>query len=200
MQSKLIVITGYLASGKSTFASTLSERLRVPCFIKDRMKIALCESLGPISKAESSRFSAVTFDGMLYAAGQLLAVGQPAILEGNFVPAGLKKTDEAGEIRELAGRFGAETLTFFFRGDTRALHPRYLAREQTPERGEVNKMGREVPFEEFDRLCHNLDPFSIGGETVMVDTTDFTRVDFAALCEKAARFLGNPLPTGTELH
>ena len=79
MQSKLIVITGYLASGKSTFASTLSERLRVPCFIKDRMKIALCESLGPISKAESSRFSAVTFDGMLYAAGQLLAVGQPAI-------------------------------------------------------------------------------------------------------------------------
>lgn len=199
MQNKLIVITGYLASGKSTFARTLSTRLRVPCFIKDTMKIALCESLGPISKTESSRFSAITFDGMLYAAERLLEVGQPAILEGNFVPAGLKKTDESGEIRALAGQCGAETLTFFFRGDTRILHPRYLAREQTPERGEVNKMGREVPFEEFDRLCHNLDPFSIGGETVAVDTSDFSRVDFDALCEKAAAFLGKPLPTGARL-
>lgn len=102
MQNKLIVITGYLASGKSTFARTLSERLRVPCFIKDTMKIALCESLGPISKTESSRFSAVTF-------------------------------------------------------------------------------------------------FSIGGETVAVDTSDFSRVDFDALCEKAAVFLGKPLPTGDGL-
>ena len=146
MQSKLIVITGYLASGKSTFASTLSERLRVPCFIKDRMKIALCESLGPISKAESSRFSAVTFDGMLYAAGQLLAVGQPAILEGNFVPAGLKKTDEAGEIRALAGAVrGGNPHLLLPGGYPRPPSPLPCPGTDAPNGGEVNKMGAGGP-------------------------------------------------------
>ncbi len=60
-------------------------------------------------------------------------------------------------------------------------------------------MGRMVPFAEFGRFCHNLGPFSIGGETVMVDTTDFSRAGFAAKCEKAAHFFGDPLPTGAEL-
>lgn len=65
--------------------------------------------------------------------------------------------------------------------------------------GEASRTGREVPFAEFGRFCHNLGPFSIGGETVPEDAADFTRVDFAALCEKAAHFFGDPLPTGAEL-
>ena len=189
MNNKLIVITGYLAGGKSTFARTLSRQLKVPCLIKDTMKIALCSSLGPISKEESSRFSAVTFDGMIYATERLLEVGMPVILEGNFVPAGLKKTDEAGEIRALADRCRADILTFFFSGDTRVLHPRYLERENAPDRGDVNRMGRMVPWEEFDTLCHNLDSFSLPGERILVDTTDFSHLDVNGLIDIAARFL-----------
>ena len=106
MENKLIVIQGYLAAGKSTFARQLSTALKVPCFVKDTFKSALCESIELASREESSRFSAVTFDGLLYIAEQMLEAGQPLILEGNFTPPGVKKKDEG---RRFAGPAAAFT-------------------------------------------------------------------------------------------
>ena len=45
MNNKIIIVEGYLASGKSTFALKLSESLTIPYFIKDTFKIALCENI-----------------------------------------------------------------------------------------------------------------------------------------------------------
>jgi len=107
MENKLIVIQGYLAAGKSTFARQLSTALKVPCFVKDTFKSALCESIELASREESSRFSAVTFDGLLYIAEQMLEAGQPLILEGNFTPPGVKKE---GRGRRFAGPAAALPL------------------------------------------------------------------------------------------
>lgn len=96
---KVIIIEGYLASGKSTFALKLSQSLKIPYFIKDTFKIALCENITVDGRTESSRFSAVTFDAMMYAAERLFEAGYPVILEGNFVPEGVKKIDESSKIR-----------------------------------------------------------------------------------------------------
>ena len=93
--SSIIIVQGYLAAGKSTFARELARELSIPCFVKDTFKIALCQSVQIDSREVSSRFSAVTFDGMVYAAERLMEAGVPLILEGNFLPAGIKKTDEA---------------------------------------------------------------------------------------------------------
>ncbi len=116
MENKLIVIQGYLAAGKSTFARQLSTALKVPCFVKDTFKSALCESIELASREESSRFSAVTFDGLLYIAEQMLEAGQPLILEGNFTPPGVKKKDEAGALQALLRRYHCRSLAFRFTG------------------------------------------------------------------------------------
>ncbi len=121
MSGKIIIIEGYLASGKSTFARKLSKETGVPCFIKDTFKIALCKSAGSLSREESSLFSAVTFDGIMYAAERLIETGNSVIIEGNFTPAGVKKTDEAEEIMRLIEKYGCKTLTFKFTGSTRVL-------------------------------------------------------------------------------
>lgn len=189
MNKKIIVIQGYLASGKSTFAAQLSEAIGVPCFIKDTFKIALCESLPVADRAESSRYSTVTFDAMMYVTQKMLEAGYPLILEGNFVPAGVKACDESARIRQLINRYGYAALTFQFRGDTQVLRERFIAREKTPERGQANTMGFEPSHADFDAWCHNLDPFSIGGECVQVDTTDFASVDFARHVALAERFM-----------
>lgn len=189
MNKKLILVTGYMASGKSTFVRRLSKEVNVPYLMKDTFKIALCQSLTIANREESSQFSAVTFDGMMYVAQRLFETGSPLILEGNFVPAGVKKVDEAGTIRQLAGRYGYETLTFKFTGDPRILHERFVQREQTDERGAANKIGEEVPFATFDGWCHALDSFDIGGRTVRVDTTDFAKTDFDGCIELAQKFL-----------
>lgn len=189
VNNKIIIIEGYLASGKSTFAELLSEELKIPCLIKDKFKTALCSSISIGDRRESSRFSVVTFDGMMYVAEQLLKTGVPLILEGNFVPAGVKETDESEVIRRLIQKYDSMALTFKFTGDTRILYRRFTEREALPERGQANRIGRAVAYDEFCGWCHNLDPFDIGGKVVPVDTTDFGKVDFTELKDTAGNFL-----------
>lgn len=189
MNRKIIIVEGYLASGKSTFALRLSKTINVPYLIKDTFKDALCASLSLNNREESSRFSAVTFDAMMYAAERLIETSCPVIIEGNFAPCGVKKVDEAGVIKELINKYDCQSLTYKFTGDTKILHKRFIEREKSPERGQANKMFYDIPYNEFDRFCRNLDEFNVGGEMVKVDTTNFDNVDFDSLIETARLFM-----------
>lgn len=189
LSKKIIVIEGYLASGKSTFAMRLSKETGVPYLIKDTFKTALCESIIIDNRKESSRFSAVTFDAMMYVVERMFERGYPLIIEGNFVPCGIKKVDEAGAIKQLVCQYGYKSLTYHFTGNTYILHNRFIEREKTPERGRANVIGEPVPYEDFEQWCHNLDCFDIGGEIIRVDTTDFKTVDFNKLLESGRQFI-----------
>ena len=191
MNKKLIVVEGYLASGKSTFVRLLSKEISVPYLIKDTFKIALCDSVPITNREDGSRFSAVTFDAMMYVTERLIETGCPIIIEGNFVPAGMKKVDEAGVIRSLIEKHNCPRLTYKFVSDTRILYERYIEREKSPERGDANRDFEEIPYDRFDRYCHNLDSFNVGGEIIRVDTTDFEKVDFVNCIETARQFIYN---------
>ena len=193
MNRKIIIIEGYLASGKSTFAKQLSKQLNVPYLIKDTFKIALCENIEVSNRTESSRFSTVTFDAMMYVVKRMFEIGYPIIIEGNFVPAGIKKVNEAGIIKRLIDSYGYDSLTFKFTGDTQVLHKRFVEREKTAERGQVNKIGLEVSCSDFNKWCHNLDSFDVGGKVVEVDTSDFDLVDFDSYYELAGQFMKDRL-------
>ncbi len=189
MNKKVIVIEGYLAAGKSTFALQLSKSLNIPYLIKDTFKITLCKNIPVTNRTESSVFSTVTFDGMMYVVERMLETSAPIIIEGNFVPAGVKKVDEASVIKRLINKYNYTPLDFKFVGDTHVLHQRFLKREKTAERGEVNKFGIDVPYDTFNQWCHNLDSFDIGGETVRIDTTNFSSVNFMTYIKLAKGFM-----------
>lgn len=189
MNKKIIIIGGYLASGKSTFALQLSEFLNVPYLIKDTFKIAVCKNVSVSNRNESSLFSLVTFDAMMYVSERMFEAGYPVIIEGNFVPAGVKKVDEAGVIRKLINEYGYDSLTFKFTGNTHVLYKRFVEREETAERDQVNKIGSDVAYDDFDKWCHNLDGFDAGGKIVPIDTTDFGAVDFNYYFDIASQFI-----------
>ena len=189
LNKKIVIIEGYLASGKSTFALQLSKLINVPYLVKDTLKIALCKHVSVTNRDESSLFSAGTFDAMMYVAERMFETGIPIIIEGNFVPAGVKKVNEAGVIKHLIDQYGYTPLTFKFLGDTKVLYERLVAREKTSERGQVNKIGVDVSYGIFEQWCHNLDAFDVGGETIRVDTTDFSTVDFDKYIEFARQFM-----------
>ena len=91
---KMIIIEGYLASGKSTFAMKLSQTLGVPYLIKDTLKNTMCRNVPVENRAESSRYSVVTFDAMMYVVERFFECGLPIIIEGNFAPTGQKKVHQ----------------------------------------------------------------------------------------------------------
>jgi predicted kinase len=189
MDKKIFVISGYLAGGKSTFARKLSKELNLPYLVKDTFKIEMCANIIVSSGEESSRFSVVTFDAMMYVTERMMEVGFPIIIEANFVPKGIKKVDEAGTIKSLIDKYDYKSLTFKFLGDTRILCEGFNEREKLPERGFVNKVsGGEIPYDLFDLFCRNLDGFDVGGTVVTIDTTDFVKVDFVSHVETARTF------------
>ena len=189
MNKKIMIIEGYLASGKSTFALQLSKSINVPYFVKDTFKTAICNNISIADRKESSLFSAVTFNAMMYVTERFFETGSPIIIEGNFVPAGMKQVDEAGVIKQLIDKYGYTPLTFQFKGDTRILYKRFMDREKTVERGQANKIGHDVSYDTFDGWCHNFDNFNIGGEIIQVDTTDFAEVNFDHYIKSARQFI-----------
>ena len=189
MNKKIIIIEGYLASGKSTFALQLSKSINVPYFVKDTFKTAICNNISIADRKESSLFSAVTFNAMMYVAERFFETGSPIIMEGNFVPAGVKQVDEAGVIKQLIDKYGYTPLTFKFIGDTQILYKRFMDREKTVERGQANKIGQDVSYDTFDRWCHNFDSFNVGGKIIQVDTTDFAEVNFDHYIKSARQFI-----------
>lgn len=192
MNKKIIVINGHLAAGKSTFALQLSKAINVPYFIKDTFKTALCTSVPVNNKEESSRFSAITFDAIMYVTERFMETGHPIIIEGNFVPAGMKIVDEAKVIQTLIEKYDYRSLTYKFTGDMQVLYKRYIERDKSPERGQANKDYTEVTYDIYNNYCRNLNEFSIGGIIVTVDTTDFKKVDFESLVETARQFINCP--------
>ena len=72
-----ILITGIPASGKSTLASVLSDRLHIPMLSKDSIKELLFDDIGFHSRAEKVALGAAAQNVLYYAARQLLRSGTP---------------------------------------------------------------------------------------------------------------------------
>ena len=78
-------------------------------------------------------------------------------------------------------------------GNTRVLYERYIERDKSPERGDVNRDFEEITYEAYDRYCHSLDSFSVGGIVVAVDTTDFNSIDTRGHIDIARQSLQNQI-------
>ena len=55
-----------------------------------------------------------------------METGYPFIIEGNFAPSGIKKTDESIVIKTLIHKYDYTPLTFQFIGYTQVLHQRFI--------------------------------------------------------------------------
>lgn len=84
----LVVISGMPATGKSTLAETLAERLGWPVFTKDSFKELLFDVAGhdedAFDEAESERIGAQAIALLLEIATGLVTANVNVVLEGNF--------------------------------------------------------------------------------------------------------------------
>jgi predicted kinase len=84
--SRIILITGLPATGKTTLARTLAARYRLPLVAKDLIKEPLLDVLGATDAAQSRRLSDASFAILFAIARELHVAGTGMVLEGNFRP------------------------------------------------------------------------------------------------------------------
>ncbi len=92
--SKILVITGDLATGKSTFANIISKKFKVLLLTKDRVKEILGDNIGFNNREENLKLSNATMALLFYVLEQSVKVNECLILEANFKENDFKRLAE----------------------------------------------------------------------------------------------------------
>ena len=124
----LIIISGDLASGKSTLAASLSNELGIVYLTKDSLKEIACDAIDYTNREENRRLSVAAVNSMIYFFKQSTVVGDPLILEANF------RHDEIVRIKGIADEANYQVLLLCLTGDINLLYQRFLDRLPTRHR------------------------------------------------------------------
>ena len=111
MKGKIIIFSGYVATGKTTFSQKISDVLNISCFNKDLLKTVLGKNIEINTREISSQYSVTTFNIMVHIMEIFLKQNKPLIIESNFKPS------EGKIIKELLDFYKYDSLTFLMIGD-----------------------------------------------------------------------------------
>lgn len=180
---KLLLITGDLATGKSTFANILSQRYSVNMFFKDSIKEVLGDTIGFSNREENKKLSHAAMKLMFYIFSEFAKLNKSLILESNF------HTAELEMLQKLAFEHQYEVLAVVLRGDVEILYPRYLNRMQNENRHPVHLSTALDVFDNFKACTEYLRSEEIPVHTLVVNADDFSYQTDTDILEKIDTFM-----------
>ena len=84
--TRIIILTGFLATLKTTISHRLSKDLGVPTINKDSIKEILVDSIGFTNREENLKLSHATFQMIKYIMVKNIEFKIDTIIESNFKP------------------------------------------------------------------------------------------------------------------
>ena len=182
-QPTLVIIGGAPAAGKTTLGRWLAAELRLPYLGKDDIKETLYDTLGTGDRTWSRRLGRATYS-LLYLFVEIeLRAGRSLIVESNF-----EAQYAVPVFRALIERYSAQPFQVLCRADPAVLQTRYHERATTGQRhpGHLD----HLLVDELPGRVSDYDILPIGGESLVIDTTDLATVDYAAVARRISRLLG----------
>lgn len=164
---KLLLIMGDLATGKSTFANMLSQRLDTVLFCKDPIKENLANTFGYSNRAENLKLSYATAELMYLIFRGFAQINKDLILESNF------RIGELEKLHQIAADNDYQVLTLVLRGDVEVLHRRYLNRMHHENRPAVHLCAEFNAIESFGAYLESLRTPTVPGNAIYIDANDF---------------------------
>ena len=183
---RLILITGDLATGKSTLAGILSERYGYPAFCKDKIKELLCDTVGFANREENLRLSRATMEVMTYNFKVLAGSGENLILEANF------RTAEMEKIHKIANEYGYSVLTLVLSADIDILYKRFVTRIEKENRHPAHTSGF-TGYEDFKSYVEGARLERIFGDVKRISADDFLYQTDSILFDEIENFLGRKI-------
>ncbi|MBQ9197772.1 MAG: AAA family ATPase [Clostridia bacterium] len=182
---KLLLITGDLAAGKSTFAEILNKRYDTNLFFKDSIKEVLGDAIGFSSREENLRLSRASMDLMLFIFSEFAKLNKDLILESNF------HTAELERLHQTADENGYDALTVVIRGDAEILHQRFMNRIQNKKRHPAHLSVALDDPDAFKRALERSREERVPGNVIRLNADDFSyQTDAAVLAQIDAFMLG----------
>lgn len=181
--NKLILITGDLAAGKSTFASWISQKFQIPWFCKDQMKEVLGDTIGFHNREENLKLSYATMELMFLHFVNLTKLHIDVILEANF------HEKELIKIAGLAKKHQYDMITLDLQADLSILYQRYMHRANYEHRHPVHLSTPFDDFQEFRKYIETGRQEKRIGKVISVQANDFSYQRDPALIQEISDFL-----------
>lgn len=180
---KLLLITGDIAAGKSTFSEILSKRYKIATFQKDVLKEILGDTIGFHNREENKRLSDATIEIMCHIFSKVVITGNSLILESNFHEAELKK------LHEIARNNQYDVLTLVLRGDAEILYDRYLFRMNEENRHPVHLSTSLHIKEDFIRTAKWIRNENVIGDTLLIEANNFSYQENLSILRQIDAFM-----------
>ena len=165
---KLLLVTGDIAAGKSTFSSILAQRYGAAVFQKDTIKEILGDYIGFRSREENKVLSNTTIEIMCHIFSRMAATGSDAILEANF------HGDELEKLHSIARESQYDVFTLVLRGNTDVLYDRYMHRMGEENRHPVHLSTTFDIKEDFVKAAELARDERVMGDALVIEATDFS--------------------------
>lgn len=165
---KLLILTGDLATGKTTFMNRLSNRYGVHAFCKDSLKEVLGDTVGFHTREENKRLSVAAVELMSAVFAEFAHRGDDLILEANYRSAELEK------LHGIAAENGYSVLTLIFRADCEILFKRFINRIENENRHPVHQSAGLTDLEKFRDYIESLRAEAVPGDVLSVNADDFS--------------------------
>jgi uridine kinase len=176
--SRIIVIAGDLASGKSTLAKQLSAHLKIPYFTKENLKELLSEEIEYSERPENKRLSNASIDILLHILERIAMVNQKVIIEANFHKEELEKIKRECQLNK------AEVVLLYLTGDIDVLFERFMYRTHYQNRHPVHLTHPLTNIDEFEQYVNKWRNEEEVLPRHVIDTTNCDRdVIFAKVLE-----------------
>jgi predicted kinase len=180
--TRIVVVTGPPASGKTTLALAVSERLGIPLIAKDGIKERLYEAFGSGDREWSRWLGRATYPLIFHFLEAHLRVGCSVVVEGTFGPESAN-----GEFAQLHAQWPFDALQLFCWAPDEILLRRYEAR--APERHPGHVDASMIEEMRTQLAAGRWQPLHLPGELLTVDTTSFETLDVEAIVSRASRHL-----------
>lgn len=165
---KLLLITGDIAAGKSTFSEILSQRYCATVFQKDTIKEILGDCVGFHNREENKKLSNATIEIMFHIFSKISVTGNDIILEANFHEIELEKLHSIAREKQYV------ILTLVLRGDADVLYNRYIHRMNEENRHPVHLTTTLDIKEDFIKIAEWIRNEKVIGETFIIEASDFS--------------------------
>ncbi|HOJ44891.1 MAG TPA: AAA family ATPase [Bacilli bacterium] len=142
--SRIIVIAGDLASGKSTLAKNLSDHFKIPYFTKEGIKELLSEEIEFSDRSENKKLSNSALKILIHILDRVTKVHGDVILEANFHSEELEKIKRECELHHT------EVTLLYLTGDIDVLYERFMYREYYQNRHPVHLTHPLQDVDEFE--------------------------------------------------
>lgn len=180
---KLLLITGDIAAGKSTFSRILSERYHTAAFQKDTIKEILSDFVEFRNRRENKMLSYAAVEMMCHIFTGITQAGEAVILEANF------HEDELEKLHSIADEKQYDVLTLVLRGDADILYHRYVHRMNEENRHPVHLTTTLHVKEDFIRTAEWIRGEKVIGEKLVIEASDFSYQEDPAVLSKIDAFM-----------